>query len=114
MCSTERTRSTRRQSAVFHVAVRPHLEEFLAHVSGWYEVCIFTAGQRGYADAVINRIDPKGYISRRYYRKVRQNTVYFASLLTSPSVLITSILDFVMPIMFRTLFRCFFFMMLDV
>lgn len=34
----------------------------------YYEIVIFTAAMQDYADAIIDNIDPKGYISHRLYR----------------------------------------------
>jgi len=53
-----------------HVRLRPHLEQFLKSVSQQFEVIIFTASQRVYANELLNRIDPQGrYIRHRMYRE---------------------------------------------
>eukprot|EP00252_Welwitschia_mirabilis_P026389 TRINITY_DN8668_c0_g1_i2.p1 TRINITY_DN8668_c0_g1~~TRINITY_DN8668_c0_g1_i2.p1 ORF type:complete len:314 (+),score=37.02 TRINITY_DN8668_c0_g1_i2:473-1414(+) len=61
-----------------HVTVfeRPGLLEFLAKISEFAEVIIFTAGLEGYARPLIDRIDPKGYISARLYRPATVSTKY--------------------------------------
>lgn len=52
------------------VKKRPHLEEFLELVSKWYEVTVFTASQRAYAEQMLNILDPdKKYIKHRLYRE---------------------------------------------
>jgi len=48
--------------------VRPYAEKFLKELSELYEVTIFTAGVKDYADAVLNILDPHGYITHRLYR----------------------------------------------
>lgn len=52
------------------VYFRPFLEEFLNEMSCYYEIVIFTASIKEYADIIINYIDPgKKLIKRRYYRR---------------------------------------------
>lgn len=40
---------------------------------------VFTAGQKKYADLILNKIDPKGWISHRLYREhcIVVNKVYY-------------------------------------
>ena len=55
-----------------HVAKRPHLEYFLDKVSNefGFEVIIFTASQRVYADALLDLIDPSGqFFKHRLFRE---------------------------------------------
>jgi CTD small phosphatase-like protein 2 len=53
-----------------HVRLRPYLDEFLRLVAQQFEVVVFTASQKVYANALLNRIDPKGqYIRHRMYRE---------------------------------------------
>lgn len=40
------------------INIRPYAAEFIKEVSKFYEVVIFTASQKIYADPVINLIDP--------------------------------------------------------
>ncbi|CBK23054.2 uncharacterized protein [Blastocystis hominis] len=53
----------------FYVYKRPYLDEFLNQVCQWFDVAIFTAGEKPYADAILNVIDPKCHIQRRYYKE---------------------------------------------
>ena len=47
---------------------RPYLDQFLDAVCEWYDVIVFTAGEKPYADAVLNVIDPKGRVKKRLYK----------------------------------------------
>ena len=42
--------------------------KFLRELSKYYEICIFTAALKDYADFIINAIDKEGCISHRLYR----------------------------------------------
>ncbi|XWS19753.1 hypothetical protein CRYUN_Cryun31cG0044000 [Craigia yunnanensis] len=52
----------------FYVLKRPGVDEFLEMISKKYEVVVFTAGQKEYASKVLDTLDPKGFISHRFYR----------------------------------------------
>ncbi|KAJ1284428.1 hypothetical protein BS78_03G203400 [Paspalum vaginatum] len=53
-----------------YVRKRPYLKMFLEKVAQMFELVIFTASQRIYAEQLIDRLDPDGtYISRRIYRE---------------------------------------------
>ena len=53
-----------------HVRLRPYLFEFLEKIKGKYEVIVFTASQKVYANELLNLIDPEGkYIHHRMYRE---------------------------------------------
>ena len=48
---------------------RPLLDEFLDAVNKIFDIWVYTAGNKKYADAVLNEIDPKNQIfQRRFYR----------------------------------------------
>ena len=48
---------------------RPYLQKFLQTLSKYYELIIFTAGKKYYADEVINNFDKNKLIDFRLYRK---------------------------------------------
>ncbi|KAL4498346.1 hypothetical protein ABPG72_013152 [Tetrahymena utriculariae] len=48
---------------------RPGLNEFLESIHNYYELVIFTAGLKDYADSIIPTFDQKGLISHRLYRQ---------------------------------------------
>ena len=53
-----------------HVRLRPHLTGFLKRISRHFEIIVFTASQKVYANELLNRIDPQGqYIRHRMYRE---------------------------------------------
>ncbi|KAK8892477.1 hypothetical protein M9Y10_029706 [Tritrichomonas musculus] len=54
---------------VSRVFKRPGLDEFLNYAQKKFEVVIFTASLRGYADLVINQIAPWVPYSHRFYRE---------------------------------------------
>eukprot|EP00916_Digyalum_oweni_P027361 GHVL01044812.1.p1 GENE.GHVL01044812.1~~GHVL01044812.1.p1 ORF type:complete len:423 (+),score=20.80 GHVL01044812.1:1191-2459(+) len=56
-------------NTVGHVYYRPFAKLFLQIVSKLFEVVIFTASTKNYADQVINQLDPQGiYVKHRLYR----------------------------------------------
>eukprot|EP00743_Colponemidia_sp_Colp-15_P006419 GILK01006908.1.p1 GENE.GILK01006908.1~~GILK01006908.1.p1 ORF type:complete len:441 (-),score=54.19 GILK01006908.1:354-1676(-) len=53
-----------------HVCKRPHLEHFLSTVAEWFEVIVFTASQKAYAEKLLNILDPDHkWIKHRVYRE---------------------------------------------
>uniref|UniRef100_A0A7S2ZGX5 FCP1 homology domain-containing protein n=2 Tax=Rhodosorus marinus TaxID=101924 RepID=A0A7S2ZGX5_9RHOD len=49
---------------------RPHLEEFLAEISKTFEVIVFTASHKVYADRLLDILDPKdAYFDHRVFRE---------------------------------------------
>jgi len=56
-------------SSSLKVFKRPYLDKFLAEVSKHGEVHVYTASTRQYADQVLDQIDPRGYVTGRYYRE---------------------------------------------
>lgn len=55
-------------SEVF-IAIRPGVPTFLSRMSELFEVIIFTASMQGYADPLIDHIDPCGWVSARLFRQ---------------------------------------------
>lgn len=51
-----------------YVEPRPLAAHFLQTVAEIFTVYIYTAGEKKYADAVLNIIDPENLIEKRFYR----------------------------------------------
>ncbi|XVF87264.1 hypothetical protein PTKIN_Ptkin18bG0105100 [Pterospermum kingtungense] len=62
------SRKIHRVTINFYVSKRPGVDEFLEMISKKYEVVVFTAGHKEYASKVLDTLDPKGFISHRFYR----------------------------------------------
>lgn len=45
------------KSLRLNVKIRQHLEDVLQYLSTMFEICVFTAGEQGYADTVLDFID---------------------------------------------------------
>ncbi|KAK4510595.1 uncharacterized protein ATC70_005026 [Mucor velutinosus] len=59
-----------KQSILYQVYKRPHVDFFLSTISQWYKVVIFTASMSEYADPVIDWLDQdQTFISQRYFRQ---------------------------------------------
>ncbi len=44
---------------VFYVQTRPYLQHFLKKVSRWYDVYLYTASVRAYAEPLVEKLDPR-------------------------------------------------------
>lgn len=51
-----------------YIEPRPLAKHFLKTVAEIFTVYVYTAGQKKYADAVLNIIDPENLITKRFYR----------------------------------------------
>jgi hypothetical protein len=49
--------------------IRPYAYSFLKNLSSCFEIIIFTAAQKDYADWILDKIDTNGVISHRLYRE---------------------------------------------
>lgn len=51
------------------VFLRPYLQEMLQRLQPLFDLCVYTASERVYADAIINKIDPSNkFFVKRLYR----------------------------------------------
>mmetsp|Transcript_428 Transcript_428/g.1018 ORF Transcript_428/g.1018 Transcript_428/m.1018 type:complete len:329 (+) Transcript_428:90-1076(+) len=58
------------QFVKINVALRPFVREFLRITSQWFDLAVFTAGDRSYADPIIDYLDGgRGILAERYYRR---------------------------------------------
>lgn len=65
------------------ITIRPYTLTFLKKISKKWEVVVFTASHRSYADAVLNEIDPEGELfHHRLYREhcIHINDLYIKDL----------------------------------
>uniref|UniRef100_A0A6B2LKT3 FCP1 homology domain-containing protein n=1 Tax=Arcella intermedia TaxID=1963864 RepID=A0A6B2LKT3_9EUKA len=68
---------------IFYVICRPHLQQFLKEASKLYDIYIFTASVKAYADPLINLIDPDNLVKGRYFREScieHKNGIYIKDL----------------------------------
>jgi import inner membrane translocase subunit TIM50 len=62
------------RSRGWRVFKRPGVEDFLAAMSQYYEIVVYTSQLSTYAEPIIDRLDPNRYISYRLYRDATQYT----------------------------------------
>jgi len=56
------------RSTGWRTSKRPGVDAFLAYIAQFYEIVVFTSALPGYADPILDRMDPNGYITHRLYR----------------------------------------------
>ena len=61
----------------FYFSKRPFLEDFLEEVSLFFNVHVYTASEKDYADIILSYIDPKNKIQKRLYRNVDFSFLFF-------------------------------------
>lgn len=52
----------------FYVQMRPYLQTFLDRLSNFYEICVFTASEKDYANKIIDKILPNVKNCFRFFR----------------------------------------------
>ena len=58
LCGLARQRRASDLQALLQVRRRPHLQEFLERCAALFEVVVFTASQKVYAEQLLNVLDP--------------------------------------------------------
>lgn len=58
----------KRTEAKGKILLRPHVKEFLNEMAKFYEIVIFTAADKQYADWVLDRLDVNNTVAHRLYR----------------------------------------------
>ncbi|CAD8060246.1 unnamed protein product [Paramecium sonneborni] len=66
----------------YYVKIRPFARDFLKALSKYFELVVFTAAIKEYADKVIDYLDPCGFIKRRFYRDscTKKDGVFYKDL----------------------------------
>ena len=66
------------QGTQIHVRLRPYLSDALEKLSQFYEIVVFTAGVKDYADPILDKIDPDNTLfKKRLYRDTCIKTEQF-------------------------------------
>lgn len=86
-------------STLYYVHKRPHCDLFLSKVSKWYDLVVFTASMREYADPVIDWLEGSfsGRFSKRLYRNnciLRDGVGYIKdlSIVCGPAVTLAEVI----------------------
>ncbi|GAM17803.1 hypothetical protein SAMD00019534_009780 [Acytostelium subglobosum LB1] len=53
----------------FYVIKRPHVDYFIEKVSKWYDLVIFTASMKEYADPLLDQLDQSHVLKKRLFRE---------------------------------------------
>jgi len=62
--------------------IRPGVMTFLDELSKWYEIVLFTAALKDYADMIVDQIDPNRKIAHRLYRQhwILENDIHIKDI----------------------------------
>ena len=66
-----------------NIKLRPYVKQILKDLSKFFEIIIFTASEKFYADPIIDILDPQNnIISKRYYRQncIQKNNFFIKDL----------------------------------
>lgn len=97
-CETVLTVEAPQGSYLIGLSLRPYLSQVLTELEKTWELVVFTAAQKSYADAIIDYLDPgKRLISHRLYREhclyVNSKPIKDLSILTHRNLANTVIVD---------------------
>ncbi|EGG23322.1 dullard-like phosphatase domain containing protein [Cavenderia fasciculata] len=56
-------------ACTFYVIKRPHVDYFLERVAEWYDIVVFTASMKEYADPLLDKLDTNRLIKHRLFRE---------------------------------------------
>ena len=57
------------EGEIGYVSIRPYALSFIKKMSKYFEMIVFTASEKDYADMIVDQLDLEGLIKHRLYRE---------------------------------------------